>query len=275
MPTTGSTTEMLPSSWSVTSRPWAAAALAMRSTSSGSSAANVTSTNCRTGARRCAAARRRRRWRTRRASTRSARTRCRTGGPRRRRGTPSVISANPCSAMEPSSAARHCGVRRSSACHARNRHVKRISILHRCCESFNDRLMPADRADAHRAGVRAMRSDILSGRLTPGAKLPFAELAARYGGSTSVIREGLTRLVEQGLVQAEPQHGFRVGRCRSATSTTSPRHGARSKGWCCASRSPTATSSGSRRSSPPTTRSNARRWRHPMADPMGRDDAGA
>ena len=55
-----------------------------------------------------------------------------------------------------------------------------------------------------------MRSDILSGHLTPGAKLPFAELVARYGGSTSVIREGLTRLVEQGLVQAEPQHGFRV-----------------------------------------------------------------
>ena len=55
-----------------------------------------------------------------------------------------------------------------------------------------------------------MRSDILAGHLTPGAKLPFAELVARYGGSTSVIREGLTRLVEQGLVQAEPQHGFRV-----------------------------------------------------------------
>ncbi len=55
-----------------------------------------------------------------------------------------------------------------------------------------------------------MRADILAGRLTPGAKLPFAELVARYGGSTSVIREGLSRLVEQGLVHAEPQHGFRV-----------------------------------------------------------------
>jgi len=55
-----------------------------------------------------------------------------------------------------------------------------------------------------------MRADILAGHWTPGAKLPFAELVARYGGSTSVIREGLTRLVEQGLVQAEPQHGFRV-----------------------------------------------------------------
>ena len=37
-----------------------------------------------------------------------------------------------------------------------------------------------------------MRPDILGGHLTPGAKLPFAELVARYGGSTSVIREGLT-----------------------------------------------------------------------------------
>ena len=55
-----------------------------------------------------------------------------------------------------------------------------------------------------------MRADILAGHWTPGSKLPFAELVARYGGSTSVIREGLTRLVEQGLVLAEPQHGFRV-----------------------------------------------------------------
>ena len=40
---------MLPSSWSVTSRSWAAAAPAMRARSSGSSAASVTSTSCRTG----------------------------------------------------------------------------------------------------------------------------------------------------------------------------------------------------------------------------------
>jgi DNA-binding GntR family transcriptional regulator len=55
-----------------------------------------------------------------------------------------------------------------------------------------------------------LRADILTGRLRPGARLPFAELAERYGGSMSAIREGLQRLVEQGLVVSEPQLGFRV-----------------------------------------------------------------
>ena len=55
-----------------------------------------------------------------------------------------------------------------------------------------------------------LRADILSGRLLPGTKLRFAELTERYECSTSVVREGLTRLAEQGLVQSEPQHGFHV-----------------------------------------------------------------
>ena len=55
-----------------------------------------------------------------------------------------------------------------------------------------------------------LRHDILSGELRPGARLPFAELSERYGGSMSAIREGLQRLVEQGLVVSEPQVGFRV-----------------------------------------------------------------
>jgi DNA-binding GntR family transcriptional regulator len=55
-----------------------------------------------------------------------------------------------------------------------------------------------------------LRADILAGRIMPGSKLRFAELTGRYDCSTSVVREGLTRLVEQGLVQSEPQHGFHV-----------------------------------------------------------------
>jgi DNA-binding GntR family transcriptional regulator len=73
-----------------------------------------------------------------------------------------------------------------------------------------DRRMPAPGTTRTEQVYAQLRADILSGRLLPGARLPFAELIARYGGSTSVIREGLSRLVEQGLVQAEPQHGFRV-----------------------------------------------------------------
>jgi DNA-binding GntR family transcriptional regulator len=55
-----------------------------------------------------------------------------------------------------------------------------------------------------------LRNDILSGRVLPGTRLRFAELMERYDCSTSVVREGLTRLAEQGLVQSEPQHGFHV-----------------------------------------------------------------
>src|SRR3954451_12984440 len=55
-----------------------------------------------------------------------------------------------------------------------------------------------------------LRTDILSGRLLPGTRLRFADLTERYDCSTSVVREGLSRLAEQGLVQSEPQHGFHV-----------------------------------------------------------------
>jgi DNA-binding GntR family transcriptional regulator len=55
-----------------------------------------------------------------------------------------------------------------------------------------------------------MRADILAGRLPPGSRLLFNQLIARYDASMGVLREGLSRLVEQGLVQTEPQLGFRV-----------------------------------------------------------------
>lgn len=55
-----------------------------------------------------------------------------------------------------------------------------------------------------------LRSDILNGRLKPGARLKMAELTARLSVSLSVLREALNRLVEQGLVVLEPQVGFRV-----------------------------------------------------------------
>lgn len=56
----------------------------------------------------------------------------------------------------------------------------------------------------------SLRSDILSGRLEPGARLPFADLTDRYGASMGALREALQRLAEQGLVLNEPQQGFRV-----------------------------------------------------------------
>ena len=56
----------------------------------------------------------------------------------------------------------------------------------------------------------AIRADILSGRLEPGQKLPFSDLAASYPFSIGVIREALSRLVEQELVVSAPQQGFSV-----------------------------------------------------------------
>jgi DNA-binding GntR family transcriptional regulator len=55
-----------------------------------------------------------------------------------------------------------------------------------------------------------LRTDILTGRLLPGQRLPFADLGDRYSTSVGVLREALSRLVEQGLVLSEPQLGYRV-----------------------------------------------------------------
>lgn len=57
---------------------------------------------------------------------------------------------------------------------------------------------------------QAIRADIMSGDLQPGAKLAFAALVERYGSSVGVIREALQRLTEQDLVESRPQRGFHV-----------------------------------------------------------------
>jgi DNA-binding GntR family transcriptional regulator len=62
----------------------------------------------------------------------------------------------------------------------------------------------------HESVFARIRADILSGRLSPGQKLPFAELDATYSVSVGVMREALSRLVEQGLVVMVPQQGFSV-----------------------------------------------------------------
>ncbi len=65
-------------------------------------------------------------------------------------------------------------------------------------------------ATRHELIVADLRADILGGRLLPGERLPFAPLCARFSASVGVVREALMRLVEQGLVQSEPQLGVRV-----------------------------------------------------------------
>lgn len=55
-----------------------------------------------------------------------------------------------------------------------------------------------------------IKSDILTGHFTPGSKLKIEVLKKRYGVGVNVIRESLTRLATEDLVDAENQKGFRV-----------------------------------------------------------------
>lgn len=55
-----------------------------------------------------------------------------------------------------------------------------------------------------------LRSDILATRLLPGQKLHIAGLAKQFSVSLAAVREALSRLVADGLVQASDQRGFRV-----------------------------------------------------------------
>lgn len=58
--------------------------------------------------------------------------------------------------------------------------------------------------------VAILRRDILNGRLAPASKLVIADLAAGYAIGATPLREGLSRLVSEGLVRAIGQKGFRV-----------------------------------------------------------------
>ncbi|MEJ1158899.1 GntR family transcriptional regulator [Prosthecomicrobium sp. N25] len=52
--------------------------------------------------------------------------------------------------------------------------------------------------------------DILSGQLAPNTKLKVRELSERYEIGATPLREALSRLVPDGLVQLEQNKGFRV-----------------------------------------------------------------
>jgi DNA-binding GntR family transcriptional regulator len=56
----------------------------------------------------------------------------------------------------------------------------------------------------------ALYQALIDGQLEPGSKLKLQDLAARFGVSAAVVREALSRLTEQGLVQSNPQRGFVV-----------------------------------------------------------------
>jgi len=78
-----------------------------------------------------------------------------------------------------------------------------------------ERQQPATAGQANQGTVGEVaydriHDDILSGILNPGMKLKLHQLGRSYGVSVNTLRETLTRLAADGLVEAEGQKGFRV-----------------------------------------------------------------
>ena len=55
-----------------------------------------------------------------------------------------------------------------------------------------------------------LRRKLISGCYQPNHRLKLSDLCAENGVSVSVVREALTRLAEQGLIQSQPNKGFFV-----------------------------------------------------------------
>jgi GntR family transcriptional regulator, carbon starvation induced regulator len=56
----------------------------------------------------------------------------------------------------------------------------------------------------------SLRADILFGRRVPGSRIQLRDFADEHAVSLSVVREAVTRLAGDELVEASPQRGFRV-----------------------------------------------------------------
>ena len=55
-----------------------------------------------------------------------------------------------------------------------------------------------------------LREDLMACRFEPGDPLRISELCTRLAVSQGAVREALSRLTSEGLVEARPQRGFRV-----------------------------------------------------------------
>lgn len=55
-----------------------------------------------------------------------------------------------------------------------------------------------------------IRAEILACRLRPGSKLVISDLCDTLGFSLGAVREALSRLTSEGLVNSEPRKGFKV-----------------------------------------------------------------
>lgn len=69
-------------------------------------------------------------------------------------------------------------------------------------------LIPVDVAGIH----AAIRDDIVLLRMRPGQRLSENQLAQRFGTSRTPVRAALVRLVDEGLIDVQPQRGTFVSR---------------------------------------------------------------
>ena len=60
------------------------------------------------------------------------------------------------------------------------------------------------------SAYETVRSDILMCRIEPGSRVSIVDVAARLEVSAGAVREALSRLTAEGLVNASPQRGFRA-----------------------------------------------------------------
>ncbi|WP_108649902.1 DNA-binding transcriptional regulator CsiR [Dongshaea marina] len=58
--------------------------------------------------------------------------------------------------------------------------------------------------------LKLLKKDILSGYFAPGEKLKMARLKERYQAGVTPLREALSQLITEQLVEVENQRGFRV-----------------------------------------------------------------
>jgi DNA-binding GntR family transcriptional regulator len=61
-----------------------------------------------------------------------------------------------------------------------------------------------------------LRRDILDGALPPGGKLRIDEMCARYGATSTPVREALNQLSVEGFVRRREQRGFSVAEANAA-----------------------------------------------------------
>jgi DNA-binding GntR family transcriptional regulator len=69
---------------------------------------------------------------------------------------------------------------------------------------------PIKRSTLSSMVTERLRELVISGAYEPGAQLSEVELAGRFGVSRGPIREGLQRLVQDGLLRSEPHRGVFV-----------------------------------------------------------------